>query len=242
MSLTLRSTRNLRHYAVLNTSRARLLWHTSLNSFTPLYASWRLPVPDLMAGSRNWPLSSLCKSLWSDPNPVWSLRAFECRVASLAAINRSRIRQGAPDAPPPHSQPMEGGWIPQANPNPVWSLRAFECRTRRPLSNSRTVDRSETSDAAFESSQWDSLNPHQWRGLMQPPWVFLSCTPNRLEYHAEIFYNWLGVLCATFGEKKLVRSGQVTKLWRHKGNNLRQDFSEIVSKRNLAWCDWLEWG
>ena len=32
-------------------------------------------------------------------------------------------------------------------------------------------------------------------------------------------------------------SGQVTKLCRHKGNNLRQDFSEIVSKRNLAWCD-----
>ena len=75
-----------------------------------------------------------------------------------------------------------------------------------------------------------------------PPWVFLNCTPNRLEYHAEIFYSLWGVLCATFGEKKLVRSGQVTKLWRHKGNNLRQDFNEIVSKRNLAWCDWLEWG
>ena len=42
-----------------------------------------------------------------------------------------------------------------------------------------------------------------------PPWVFLSCTLNRLEYHAEIFYSWWGVLCATFGEKKFgqVRSG-----------------------------------
>ena len=75
-----------------------------------------------------------------------------------------------------------------------------------------------------------------------PPWVFLSCTLNQLEYHAEIFYSLWGVLCATCGEKNLVRSGQVTKLWRHKGSNLRQDFSEIVSKRNLAWCDWLEWG
>ena len=37
-----------------------------------------------------------------------------------------------------------------------------------------------------------------------------------------------------FGWKKLVRSGQVPKLWRHKRNNLRQDFSEIVSKRNLG--------
>ena len=40
-----------------------------------------------------------------------------------------------------------------------------------------------------------------------PPWVFLSCTPNRLEYHAEIFYSLWGVLCATFGEKNW--SGQV---------------------------------
>ena len=42
-----------------------------------------------------------------------------------------------------------------------------------------------------------------------PPWVFLSCTPNRLEYHVEIFYSLWGVLCATFGEKKFgqVRSG-----------------------------------
>ena len=29
----------------------------------------------------------------------------------------------------------------------------------------------------------------------------------------------------------MVRSGQVTQLWRHKKNNLRQDFSEIVSRR-----------
>ena len=92
---------------------------------------------------------------------------------------------------------------------------------------------------------WPCINPRQWRGGgvdATRPWVFLSCTPNRLEYHAKIFYSLWGVLCATFGEKNLVRSVQVTKLWRHKGNNLRQDFSEIVSKRNLAWCDWLEWG
>ena len=48
-----------------------------------------------------------------------------------------------------------------------------------------------------------------------PPWVFLSWTPHRLEDRAEIFHSLWGILCATFGEKNLVRSGQVTKLWRH---------------------------
>ena len=55
-----------------------------------------------------------------------------------------------------------------------------------------------------------------------PPWVFLSWTPHRLEDRAEIFHSLWGILCATFGEKKLVGSGQVTKLWRHKRNNLRK--------------------
>ena len=43
-------------------------------------------------------------------------------------------------------------------------------------------------------------------------------------------------------KKNLVGSGQVTKLWRDKWNNLRQDFNEFVSKRNLAWSDFLQWG
>ena len=42
---------------------------------------------------------------------------------------------------------------------------------------------------------------------MQPPMSFLSCTLNRLEYDAEIFYSCWGVLCATFCEKNW--SGQV---------------------------------
>ena len=50
-------------------------------------------------------------------------------------------------------------------------------------------------------------------GLMQPPpRVFLSWTPHRLEDRAEIFHSLWGILCATFGEKNLVGSGQVTKL------------------------------
>ena len=54
----------------------------------------------------------------------------------------------------------------------------------------------------------------------------------RLENRAEISYSLWGIFCGTFDEKKSVRSSQVTKLWRHKRNNLRQDFSEIVRKRN----------
>ena len=93
--------------------------------------------------------------------------------------------------------------------------------------------------------RWDSrFNPRQWRGgLMQPP-------PHEFFWAARqtvwsIMLKFSIAYGASFAQllvkKKLVRSGQVTKLWRHKGNNLRQDFSEIVSKRNLAWCDWLEW-
>ena len=80
------------------------------------------------------------------------------------------------------------------------------------------------------------LNPRQWRGCWcnpPPPWVFLNCTLNGLEYHAEISIAY-GASFAQLLVKNLVRSGQVTKLWRHKGNNLRQDFNEIVSKRNLG--------
>ena len=40
-----------------------------------------------------------------------------------------------------------------------------------------------------------------------PHKFFWLQTPNRLEYHAEIFYSLWGVLCATFGEK--IWSGQV---------------------------------
>ena len=73
---------------------------------------------------------------------------------------------------------------------------------------------------------------------MQPPMSFS-------ELHAKPFWSIMLKFSIADGasfaqllvKNKLVRSGQVTKLWRHKGNNLRQDFSEIVSKRNLAWCD-----
>ena len=45
-----------------------------------------------------------------------------------------------------------------------------------------------------------------------PPISFMSWTLHRLGYRAEIFHNLWGIFCATFGEKKMVKSGQVTKL------------------------------
>ena len=59
-------------------------------------------------------------------------------------------------------------------------------------------------------------------GWCNPSWVFLSWTPHRLEDRAEIFHSLWGIICGTFGQKNLVRSCQVTKLWRHKRNNLRK--------------------
>ena len=44
-------------------------------------------------------------------------------------------------------------------------------------------------------------------GWCNPPWVFLSWTPHRLEDRAEILHSLWGILCGTFGEKNW--SGQV---------------------------------
>ena len=49
-------------------------------------------------------------------------------------------------------------------------------------------------------------------GLLQPHMSLLSWTLHRLEYRAEIFHSLWGIFCVTFGKKKLVKSGQVTKL------------------------------
>ena len=99
------------------------------------------------------------------------------------------------------------------------------------------------------------INPRPVRGggLMQPPppWVFLSWTPHRLENRAEIFHSLWGILCATFGEKKkLVGSGQVTKLWRHKRNNLRKISAKswvnatwrgAIELNGDSWWDWCQY-
>ena len=83
-----------------------------------------------------------------------------------------------------------------------------------------------------------------------PPWVFLSWTPHRLENRAEIFHSLWGILCATFGEKNLVGSGQVTKLWRHKRNNLRKISAKSWVKATWrgaidfngdSWWDWCQY-
>ena len=80
-----------------------------------------------------------------------------------------------------------------------------------------------------------------WEGLLQPyTWGFWAgrYTVWSIALKFSIAYR------ASFAQllvKKKCSSGQVTKLSRHKRNNLRQDFSEMASKRNLAWCEWLEW-
>ena len=96
------------------------------------------------------------------------------------------------------------------------------------------------------------LNPRPVRGgwCNPPPWVFLSWTPHRLEDRAEIFHSLWGILCATFGEKNLVGSGQVTKLWRHKRNNLRKISAKswinatwrgAIDLNGDSWRDWCQY-
>ena len=97
------------------------------------------------------------------------------------------------------------------------------------------------------------LNPRPVRGVVDatpPPWVFLSWTPHRLENRAEIFHSLWGILCATFGEKNLVGSGQVTKLWRHKRNNLRKISAKswvnatwrgAIDVNGDSWWDWCQY-
>ena len=79
--------------------------------------------------------------------------------------------------------------------------------------------------------------PRQWRGVYATPHEF---------FWAGCYTIWSIVLNFSIAYeaslpqllvKKIIRWRHVTKLWRHKRNNLRQDFSEIVSKRNLAWCE-----
>ena len=48
------------------------------------------------------------------------------------------------------------------------------------------------------------VNPRPVRGAMQPPCVFLSWTPHRLENRADIFLSLCGIFCVTFGETKLL--------------------------------------
>ena len=52
-----------------------------------------------------------------------------------------------------------------------------------------------------------SVNPRTPRGgvVSTPPEVFLRCTPNYEADRAEILHSLWGILCATFGKKKLTR-------------------------------------
>ena len=53
------------------------------------------------------------------------------------------------------------------------------------------------------------------------PLVFVEWPTNRWAERAEILHSLWGVLCTTFGKKKLTGPGQVAELWRHKTYSLR---------------------
>ena len=85
-----------------------------------------------------------------------------------------------------------------------------------------------------------SVNPCRWRGvLVHPLWLFLKWSPNHCADRAEISHNLWGILCATFGEKKLTGSGQVTEVWRHK-NSLRSIYLGNRVFSHGTCCHWLE--
>ena len=73
----------------------------------------------------------------------------------------------------------------------------------------------ELNDAIRTSDQFRpiSFNPRPGRGGCHPPLeVFMRCTPNYAADRAEMLHSLWGILCATFGKKKLTRSCQVTEL------------------------------
>ena len=86
------------------------------------------------------------------------------------------------------------------------------------------------------------INPRQCRGVhLPPPRVFLKWPPNRWADRAEILLSLWGILCTTFGEKKLTESGRVTELWRHKRNSLRPTFQGNRVSSYGTCCHSLEW-
>ena len=58
---------------------------------------------------------------------------------------------------------------------------------------------------------------------------------------AEILHSWCGILCATFRKKKLIGSGHVKELWRHKRNSLQPIFRVKRVFSPVTCRYWLEW-
>ena len=66
-----------------------------------------------------------------------------------------------------------------------------------------------------------SINPRPYRGgggWCNTPWGFSRIAKKRAGFWATLW----GKPSAIFGKKNLTGSGQITELWRHKRNNLRQ--------------------
>ena len=73
-------------------------------------------------------------------------------------------------------------------------------------------------------------------GSMRPlPWVFWNGFRTAGRISAEISHGLWCILCTTFGNVFLTKSGQVTELWRHKWYSLRPIFSKksCFHPRNL---------
>ena len=116
-------------------------------------------------------------------------------------------------------------------------MEVFTVRSTRVIEAPKQVSHGQTG-----ARPWQQVNPRPVRGVDATPHAFFWAGRHTVWRIALKFSIAYGASFAQILVKKMVWSGQVTKLWSHKRNNLRQDFSEIVIKRKFAWCDWLEWG
>ena len=64
-------------------------------------------------------------------------------------------------------------------------------------------------------------------GLVQPPLRFFADSEKTAALRRRVLGYLMGQTLRSFFVKKMTRSGQVTELWRHKKNNLRQFYLQI---------------
>ena len=89
--------------------------------------------------------------------------------------------------------------------------------------------------------QWRHMTRKLFLEFLTPknnPWAFKN--------HRNVFYSSQGTrlvlkFCSSSIRSKVIGDHGFSALF-GTWPDLRGHFSEIVSKRNLAWCDWLEWG
>ena len=95
-------------------------------------------------------------------------------------------------------------------------------------------------------------SPVDGRGWCKPPWVFLSWTPHRLEYRAEIFNSLWGMFCATWGEKTwsgqvrsrcydVIRGTTFDKISAKSWANTTWRARGAIDLNGDSWCDWCQY-